>query len=199
MSEAFANILRPLTEYSANSIIGQVTLSYFVFYTGFSKDTKSLSWKNLSDFLLLGRGLDWTLVEFNKLISLAGLTTMLISFIPSFKRQSRDLLWGSMMMLGVHSTYSMFKFYSFSPAKVLADKPIKKLSVALGNAGQVALSAGFFGYLSPPALAITATTFGIAHFWTMEVDYKYKLQVRPYAYLPFVLAIPALLGGLSRE
>ena len=29
---------------------------------------------------------------------------------------------------------------------------------------------------------------GIAHFYTMEIDYKFNLGVRPYAYLPFPLA-----------
>ena len=37
-----------------------------------------------------------------------------------------------------------------------------------------------------------AVVFSIGHFWTMEVDFKYKLQVRPYAYLPFPLALLVL-------
>lgn len=122
---------------------------------------------------------------------------MLISFLPNFSKQSEGLLCTSMVMLWSHSVYSMYKFYGFESAKVLKDKTIKQISIALGVGGQIAISAGYMKYISNEALVIGATLFGIGHFWTMEVDYKYKLQVRPYAYFPFVLAIPALMSVFS--
>jgi hypothetical protein len=60
--------------------------------------------------------------------------------------------------------------------------------VLLGTAGHLLLSYSFFGEVNEKVLAIGTTAFSVAHFWTMEVDYKYQLQVRPYAYLPFPLA-----------
>jgi hypothetical protein len=137
---------------------------------------------------------DWTLVEINKAISLSAITTMLLSFLPDFQQQSEGLLCTSMVMLWTHSIYSMYKFYGFQLSKVLNDKTIKKISIALGVGGQLAISAGFMKKISSEALVLSATLLGVGHFWTMEVDYKYKLQVRPYAYFPFVLAIPALMS-----
>jgi hypothetical protein len=132
------------------------------------------------------------LVELNKAISLSGLTTLLLSFLPALQEQSRDLLYISSSLLVAHSSYSFYKFYSFKLSKVLSEPQIKQLSVALGVAAEGALTAGIFGYISNTALAVSSTVLGIAHFYTMEIDFKGKLQVRPYAYLPFPLAAYAL-------
>lgn len=165
-----------------------VTASYLVLYTGYDKVSATLVPSNWLDLVLLRRGTDWTLKELNKAVSLSGLTCMLLSFLPELQPMSNDLLWISMNYLWVHSLYSMYSFYDCNPLKVLKDKSIKQLSVALGTAGQIALSLGYWGKITSGALVLSATTLGIGHFWTMEVDYKYKLQVRPYAYLPFPLA-----------
>ena len=48
------------------------------------------------------------------------------------------------------------------------------------------------------ALILSSTLLGLGHFYSMEIDFKGVLQVRPYAYLPFGLAIPVLgYFGLS--
>lgn len=181
---------------------GTVSLSYVVFYTGYDKASKSFAPYNILDLFFARRGMDWTLVEVNKALSLSALTTMLISFLPSDvvgwneDKDKRTLLWVSMNMLWIHAVYSSYKFYGFSPKRIWSDKAIKRLSIALGSLGNLALVAGFFGTISNEALILTGTALGISHFWTMEVDYKYKLQVRPYAYLPFPLAA-AVLGYLG--
>jgi hypothetical protein len=195
MSDLISKAMVPVHKFqqlSSAAIVANVTLSYFVLYTGYSKVDKSLSLEQMYDFVTVHkRGLNWTLTEANKLISLAGLTTMLLSFLPGFKRQSRELLWSSMVMLWAHGIYSLGKFYSFSPAKIAEDKPVKQASVGLGLTAQGVLTAGFLNFI-PGVFAATAASLGIAHFWTMEVDYKYRLQVRPFAYLPFVLAVPVI-------
>ena len=33
-----------------------------------------------------------------------------------------------------------------------------------------------------------------AHFWFMEVDYKLKLQIRPFAYIAFVVGAAGLVS-----
>eukprot|EP00596_Hydrurales_sp_CCMP1899_P011146 CAMPEP_0119051916 /NCGR_PEP_ID=MMETSP1177-20130426/73376_1 /TAXON_ID=2985 /ORGANISM="Ochromonas sp, Strain CCMP1899" /LENGTH=124 /DNA_ID=CAMNT_0007031287 /DNA_START=363 /DNA_END=737 /DNA_ORIENTATION=+ len=118
---------------------------------------------------------------------------MLMSFLPAFERRSKPLLFLSMTMLWTHSAYSMYKWYGYKLSNILKDKQIKQLSIALGVTGQLILSAGYFGVISTSALVYAASVFSIAHFWTMEVDYKYVLQVRPYAYLPFPLALAAVV------
>ena len=184
----------------ANPVVfsGSVTASYVLFYTAFDKKTKTLQFSNLTDFFLLRKGLDWTLVEANKAISLSGLTIMMSSFLPQFAEKQKELLWISMNMLWGHSVYSFYKFYQFDPRKVLSDKWIKQISVFFGVAGQAALSLGYWGFIDLPTLALSATALSIAHFWSMEVDFKYKLQVRPFAYLPFPLAGLALYNYFAK-
>ena len=128
--------------------------------------------------MLCKRGLDWTLVELNKAVSLSACTTMLMSFLPSFGEWSAELLFQSMSLLWAHSVYSSYKFYGGSVQRLLRDKPVKQLSIALGVAGQLALSAGFWGYVSDDALVLGASVLGLAHFYSMEIDYKGVLQVR---------------------
>ena len=74
----------------------------------------------------------------------------------------------------------------------LKEKTIKKVSIALGIAGQNILAAGYWGYISRETLVLTSILFGLGHFYFMEIDYKWVLQVRPYAYLPFGLALLVL-------
>lgn len=169
-----------------------MTLSYFAFYTAYDKGQKKLVLKNLTDMVTLKRGLDWTLVELNKAVSLSGLTTMTLAFLPQFKSQSKDLLFISMSSLWLHSIYSSTKFYQNSLTKFFKEGTVRKISITLGSLGQLALAAGYWGHISPDVFISTAIGFGIAHFWSYEVDYKYVLQVRPYAYLPFPLAGYAL-------
>jgi hypothetical protein len=149
------------------------------------------------DFFLIRRGWDWTLVELNKAASLAGLTVFLTAFLPPLAPFKRDILWVSLLMLWPHSAYSFYKFYSFSPRRLLNDKPIKQLSVVLGSAGQAVIAAGYYGLLSAQVLLWGGVILSLAHFWTMEVDYKYVLQVRPFAYLPFLLGAVVVVKQLG--
>ena len=169
-----------------------VSLSYVIFYTGYDKANKSFAPINILDLILARRGIDWTLVEINKALSLSALTTMLISFLPSgvvgwsTENDQRTVLWISMNMLWVHAVYSSYKFYGFSPKRLLSDKAIKRLSIALGSLGNLALVAGFFGAVSKEALILTGTVLGISHFWTMVLKdimlhlNTYILQIHTY-------------------
>jgi hypothetical protein len=194
ISTFIENSARYVTSLDALPLSAAVTFSYLALYTGYNKATKSLDIKNIIDLVTLGRGLDWTLVELNKAISLSGMTTMLMSFLPAFEAQSRGLLWSSMTMLWTHAVYSGYKFYGYKLKALLSDKMIKKVSIFFGVAGQLALSAGFWGYIDKATLIYAASVLSVCHFWTMEVDYKYVLQVRPYAYLPFPLAAASIFA-----
>ena len=125
-----------------------VTVSYLLFYTAYDKQSKNLTTKNLIDLVTLRRGLDWTLVEINKAISLSGLTTLLMSFLPFFKIMKNELLFISMNILWVHSIYSMYKFYGYSLKRVMNDVQIKQISIVLGISGQYVIAAGYYGLLS---------------------------------------------------
>jgi len=117
---------------------------------------------------------------------------VLLSFLPQFEAQQRELLFISMNTLWVHSVYSAYKFYNFEVRNYLNEVWVKKLSLVFGSAGQVALLLGYYGFVSYSALVASATCLGIAHFYLYEIDFKGVLQVRPFAYLPFPLAALAL-------
>lgn len=173
-----------------------ITLSYIAFYTAYDKASKTLKLELLKDFFLLRRGTNWTLKEANKAISLSGLTSLLLAFLPEFRHIKKDLLYASAGLLWTHSVYSFYDFYGFSLKKVWNDKLLKPLSVVFGAAGHLILSYSFLGEINDTALAVTTTALSMAHFWTMEVDYKYDLQVRPFAYLPFPLAAYTIYRAL---
>lgn len=164
-----SDALKSFAELNEYTIATSVTASYLAFYTAYDKSKKTLVLQNLKDLVTFSRGVDWTLVECNKALSLAGMTTMLMSFLPSFEKRSKGLLWLSMSMLWTHSAYSMYKFYGYKLSALMADKTIKKLSIGFGVLGQLALSAGFYGYISPAALVYGASALSVSHFWTMEV------------------------------
>jgi hypothetical protein len=184
------NILLPKSaDFSPVAFSTSITAAYFLFYSAYDKTEQTLVPSLLTDIFLFRKGVDWSLKEINKTISLSGITGMLVSFLPNLdKEKARELTFISMNLLWAHSVYSMYKFYDFNPSKVWNDKFMKKLSVFLGSLGQLALAAGYWGKISPSALLLSATTLSIGHFYTMEIDYKYQLQVRPFAYLPFPLA-----------
>jgi len=177
---------------SATAVTGLCAVSYLGFYTAYDKATKKFKVANLQDMLTVARGWDWTLVEANKALSLTALTTTLLSFLPQLKEQSGELLFQSMSMLWIHGIYSSYKFYGNSLRKYLDEKVVRQLSLAMAAAGQVALSAGYWGYIPREALVLSGTVLGVGHFYTYEIDYKGVLQVRPFAYLPFPLALAAL-------
>lgn len=175
-------------------ISGITTASYFCFYTAYDKKTKKLKFQILLDLIMIKRGWDWTLVEINKAISLSGLTIFMLSYLPQVQNEttSKEIFFHSMTMLWIHSIYSAYKFYENSLSRLLKEKTIKKVSIALGIAGQNILAAGYWGYISRETLVLTSILFGLGHFYFMEIDYKWVLQVRPYAYLPFGLALLVL-------
>mmetsp|Transcript_19955 Transcript_19955/g.28680 ORF Transcript_19955/g.28680 Transcript_19955/m.28680 type:complete len:185 (+) Transcript_19955:74-628(+) len=178
----------------AYTIGAVVTLSYLALYTAYHKQKKTLSWDLLADVIFVRRGWDWTLVELNKVISLAGLTLILLSFLPYVVFSGSAFVWTAHSLLTIHSIYSVYKFYGFSLQRLASDKPMKQLSIFLGAVAQGILWAREYGYISGYYLVYGTILFGLGHFWTMEIDYKYRLQVRPFAYLPFILGALVLLS-----
>ena len=78
-------------------------------------------------------------------------------------------------------------------------KGVKQTSLILGSLSQCALLTNKLEYASAfkSLTAACAVVGGTAHFYTMELDYKWVLQVRPYAYLPFPLCALATYATLN--
>lgn len=192
-----------------------VLASYLCLYTAFSKTTKTLDANQLIGVLTIREGWDHTLVEINKVISLAGLTVGMLYFCPFVHQELRsDLLLHSTVMLWLHAAYSSYKYYGSKNiphlstfVTVLSDLQdkrsseravgMKKLSIIMGVVAQVLVSAGYFDYGGWTSLFLAIPILGIAHFYTMEIDYKWSLKVRPYGMLPFVLLPIVIFYTLS--
>lgn len=186
--------------------------AYLCFYTGYDKQSRQLNVKQLLKILLFDNGIDATLVELNKAISLAGLTCLCLSFlIPhcfhmnNSVQYQNTLYFHSEIMLIVHSIYSLFKYYNTKNIPNLKEWSehmfwhellhkrsqmigIKKVSIILGIISQVTLFMGYSHMLTEQFAMFFAILMGTFHFYFMEIDYKFKLQVRPFAFLPLILA-----------
>ena len=165
---------------------------YLLFYTAYSKMNKALDPSLLIAVLTMSEGLEHTLIELNKAISLTGLTVLALAFCPGFYDMQVHLTWHAMVLLWTHSCYSAYQFYGgthipkllefpFMFKELIADDAktrvrasplascfltvawplsgrcstalcsqavgMKKLSIILGTAGQLVLSAGYWGYI----------------------------------------------------
>jgi hypothetical protein len=193
-----------------------MAVAYALFYTAYDKSTKSLSMPLLLDFLLIrpgpakNRGLTWALNEWNKLISLVAITSLGLALAPTsfFRRISAPLAATSLVLILIHSTYSGLRYYGVAdklPALTDMIKPSpkmdknKRLVVQLRAiawaAGASSLLTLPFSFLTSSILSI-ALLLSLAHFWFMEIDYKLHLQIRPFAYIAFVVGAVALLSAV---
>ena len=156
-------------------------------------------------------------MEINKIVALAGA----IPFIPTLPGalgigshdQKMELLHVSTSALWGHSVYSAFKFYDskhipsaskwrvalldlFSTKSKARVEALRVYSLLAGVSGQVLITSVFYGYaalgVSIMTIACAGVFFGLVHFYSMEVDFKGVLQVRPFAYLAVVLPIVAV-------
>ena len=165
-------------------------LAYIALYTAYDKKTKTLKPSLLFNIMLLQGegGYTHTLKELNKVLALNGLTVLLLSFANLQNYNKNELFRISVFALLVHSLYSFYEFYGFSINAVLKDKLLKPTSIVLGVLCQLLINMAYFTNTVPfSVLALEATVLGVLHFWMYEVDYKYVLQIRPFAYLPFII------------
>lgn len=176
-------------------------ISFLLFYTMYNKKEKRLVWSNLVNVLMLTHGLDYSLVEFNKAISLSGLCVMCLAFLPIFERDMYGLLLSGFIQLLVHTVYSIYKYYGgkniplFSTFIYFRRQWMKKLSIVFGFLAHVTfvLFGLLMGYSSAFLIGIV---LGVLHFYFMEIDYKFVLRVRPFAYVVLPLAGVAILSAL---
>jgi len=182
-----------------------VAVLYLVFYTGYNKLTKKLDIGLLLSVLLGRHGADFTLVELNKVSGLFGITLFALSFIPPFREHQVGLLGNATLALWAHGTFSVLKYYGSSNIPAVntwlslaagAGKPmdiVRVVSAITGSTALLVLTIGYWGWVSLIRLSWLGLLLGVVHFITMELNHKWRLSVRPFAYLPFVLVPLAIL------
>jgi len=179
-----------------------IFVSFVLFYTMYDKFTGRLVPSNLLRLLTFQEGADKFLVEMNKALSLSGLTVLAFSFFPIYKKRVRyALLWSAVVQLWIHAVYSTLKYYGSKNIPRIStffdwnSEQIKKISILLGIMAQVVLSLGYFSYIGWFQLSLFGLSSSILHFYTMEIDHKYVLRVRPYAYIVFPITLLAFVFG----
>ena len=181
-----------------------VFVSFVLFYTMYDKTKKRLVLASLVRLFTLQDGLDKLLIEMNKAIALSGLTVLALSFYPRFWRIRKKLLLSAMLQLWLHAGYSVYKYYGSKKIPVIssflnkkAGDRVKKLSVIFAILAQVVLSLGYLSYMPYVQFAFFGIAFSNLHFYTMEIDHKYVLRVRPYAYIVFPVSLLGVLYGAN--
>eukprot|EP00386_Alphamonas_edax_P003255 GDKI01009976.1.p1 GENE.GDKI01009976.1~~GDKI01009976.1.p1 ORF type:complete len:234 (+),score=43.48 GDKI01009976.1:96-704(+) len=181
-----------VTSLSADQITALIIASYLVFYSAYSKADgtfrSSLLWN-----ILKFKNTHFSLREINKVISLAGLSLLGVAFLPGFKSQRTQLIRHACWQLWVHSVYSCASFYSCSFEKMVVNNP-KAVAIGAGCVGQLALAGYMTGHLGKECVLWGGLGMGMAHFVLMESK-NGKMQIRPFAYLPFFLASGAFGCG----
>ena len=70
-----------------------VNLSFYIFYSGYSKGLKKLHWPLLTEIFLVQKSWEYTLDQINKVVALAALSIVSIAFLPGLSLILRyDLL-----------------------------------------------------------------------------------------------------------
>jgi len=184
-------------------------------YTGYSKTTQSISFPLLVDVLLLRKGVLHSAVELNKVISLVAILMLGVSqsrtLVHLMSDGASSLLQYSLCLVVVHSIFSAVYFgsqRSIQSDLAMATSAVDTLvrgntrkrmdllragSIILGVASSALLVAAFNSVLLWVLFMLLAAWLALAHFWSMEVDYKLQLQVRPAACIVFVGFVVALL------
>jgi hypothetical protein len=128
---------------------------------------------------------------------------------------SSPLCATSIVLILVHSTYSGLRYYGVHDKLPAVSDIIKSAPKAPTDAEKnkrlvvslraVAWVCGAASLLLLPFSLAASSVFAVAlllslgHFWFMEVDYKLNLQIRPFAYIAFVIGGAALVSAVLQE
>lgn len=179
-----------------------VNASFLAFYTGYSKAEKAYKPSLVWTVLTFKKGVNHTLVELNKQISLSGLGTLAVALLPPCQPFRDELVRNAMGMLSIHSIYSTWKYYKSKNVPSLSEwwetstigdlmdsktivRGVKRASIILGILSQ-SLLWGDYLKVSPETNSSLvwgcAIVTGTSHFYLMELDFKWVLQVRPFTF-----------------
>lgn len=183
-------------------ITGVIFVSFLLFYTMYDKKTKSLIPSKLFSILTFQEGFSKFLSAMNKILALNGLTVLAVSFYPRYRHIRAKLLLSAIIQLLVHTAYSAYSFYGTKKVPIIssffslrAGDGIKKLSVVFGIVANCVLLSGYMSYIPYSKLAFFGLAFSVLHFYTMEMDHKYILRVRPYGFIVFPASLAGVLYG----
>ena len=175
--------------FTATVISIVINISFLIFYSAYSKALKKLDFRLLSQIFLLEKGLDFTLVQLNKVIALTAISLASLAFCPGISsRLCQELLVVGLVHVFAHAIYSAIKYYGSNNIPYISKWPkmftqvqsddakvrgkgIKKVSVVFGVFGEMALIATYFNVIGTFAAAgMLVIGLSVLHFYLMEID-----------------------------
>jgi hypothetical protein len=193
-----------------------VHLFYLATYTAWDKTEKRLQMSNVLDVVFFRKSTTHTLNELNKILSLTGLTIIPFCY---FMENTSEHLYLSLWSQIVHAVYSSWKYYGDKvpyisqlftsiiqdlnqkgkavSSKKIVLQGIKKVSIVAGVLSLLFLARHFIMDNTDSmhaVLGILVLLFGLIHFYTMEIDYKFVLNVRTTGNFTIIYALVAMVG-----
>mmetsp|Transcript_24183 Transcript_24183/g.83966 ORF Transcript_24183/g.83966 Transcript_24183/m.83966 type:complete len:234 (-) Transcript_24183:1429-2130(-) len=194
-----------------------------MFYTSYDKGAKAFRAAPLLDVLTWRNGVGWTLDQWNKILALGGFALVALPFVPGagfvidpISLATHAVMWQGVYMLWAHSAYSFFRYYNttkypgFSKwmrLSVVSDlgssnskaklEAMKIVAITAGYVAHTVVFAWLLGYSAMSELTIVAViTSASVHFIFMESSAQWVLGVRPFGYLPQMLATTAVFYSI---
>eukprot|EP00760_Papus_ankaliazontas_P037695 PhM_4_TR8700/c0_g2_i1/m.33266 len=158
--------------------------SFFVFYSGYDKSTGRLNLRKMLVPIFMPttrKAVSVSLFEVNKVLGLAGLTLLSVSYVPlgdlSLLRPH------ALALLTAHGAYSSVKFW-----RRAMPRSGKSVSMWLG-AATLLLAVSGESTTTVVSSGGVVCLLGTVHFYTMETDARGKLGVRPFGYVAMAAGV----------
>ena len=120
-----------MTSIEPIAITATIIVSFLIFYTGYSKAEKRMAPSGIFKVLFFTSGINHTMDQVNKLISLAGLTQLgLVFLVPQIEKYypnpyftaiingKSPLIWHALIELMIHAVLSLIVKYKWNPIKI---------------------------------------------------------------------------------
>eukprot|EP01002_Notosolenus_urceolatus_P010429 NODE_373_length_2155_cov_122.856600_g298_i0.p2 GENE.NODE_373_length_2155_cov_122.856600_g298_i0~~NODE_373_length_2155_cov_122.856600_g298_i0.p2 ORF type:complete len:238 (-),score=49.45 NODE_373_length_2155_cov_122.856600_g298_i0:1314-2027(-) len=194
--------------------------AYLVLYTGWSKAKGAFSLDALLDVVLVRQGAGHTMDQLNKVLGLAGITSLGLASIPGAIDRPLELRKIAAGLLVPHACFSLWRYWGTKIPGWLNWNPIKDATSKDANKNVawkrrfatvqgaealllllLSVTTGFWDRKLPnfltPAWVLYGLIVALSHFYFIEVDAKWKLPVRPAGYAGFVVPGVAAILWLS--
>merc|ERR1711972_1166731 len=173
---------------------------YLILFTSWDKKAGRPDFQILVDVMTLKLGKEKMIGEQNKALGLNALTVLGLAFFPYFRDHAYGLIVSSIVQILMHILASLTVMYGTNKLPFISSyfknegeaKNLKKLSVIFGVVSNLVMIAYYFGKIDLVSTGMLALIFAIAHFYVIEMDFKWQLKLKPFAFAPMFVGF----GGL---
>lgn len=190
----FALYTRTFLENVKAPMMAFMLINFYLFsVAGYDVSSKSYDLNKVVDVMFVSKGLEFTLIECNKVFAMAGFTLLMLSWFPFFSDRQASMVITSILLIMIHSAYSQFKYYGYSPQRIMQDNARRQFGLVLGALAVVSALAGNYGVI-PSDWSLVGTVSGACmHFFLMKCDSEGQMAtgmvLKPMAFIPGMAAV----------